>query len=74
MKPYTFLFVAVLIACATSTEPETRVVECMDYLTERLGYCPGLDQAREDGFSCRYDGAIRNALGGSIGDRYVCTK
>jgi len=32
-----------------------------------------LNLARSQGWACRDDGSIRNAFGGVIGTRYVCT-
>ena len=73
-KKIAIVLVTLTLACGIFSPEETRIVECTRRIEELVGYCPGLRQARDDGWTCRYDGTIRNAFGGSIGTRYVCTK
>lgn len=62
--------------CGSLTAPcveETQVVEVMNGLTYDFGIAL-LEGYRSSGWICRSDGAIRNAFGGAVGTRYVCTR
>lgn len=55
-------------------EQETRVIEIRwGSITEDLDRL-ALELAEDDGLDCRSDGALRNASGAEIGERWVCEK
>lgn len=77
----TLLALSLLVAGCDSIfgcDTETQVIELEHDWQGTGGPNPfdelSLKWARDDGFDCRDDGAIRNAFGVEIGRRYVCTK
>lgn len=59
--------------CSVFCSEDRQVLEIEYGPLEDIRYA-NMDALRGQGYSCRSDGAIRNAFGNQIGIRYVCTK